>query len=119
MIHIDKEYYDKIVPTKPLTESQIIKFETQKNCHICEKPFSNLSIEVMDHDHLTGQFRGAAQDYWNLNYKNPRYIPILFHNLAGYNVHLFILQFSADDNDIKLISNTEKKVYLVLQNFKI
>jgi hypothetical protein len=36
-------------------------------------------------------------------------MPIFFHNLSNYDVHLFIEHFGEDDNDIKLIPNTEEK----------
>jgi hypothetical protein len=36
------EYYDKVVPMKPLTEAEELKFKTHKNCHICERPFNVL-----------------------------------------------------------------------------
>lgn len=63
----------------------------------------------MDHDHLTGEFRGAAHSLRNLEYTNPRFIPIFFHNLAGYDAHLFIKEFGQDTKNIKLIPNTEEK----------
>ena len=77
-----------------------------------EKAKKDLKINkrrVADHDHLTGELQGAAHRYCNLNYKNPRFIPIFFHNLAGHDTHLFIRQFGEDDEDIKLIPNTDEK----------
>jgi hypothetical protein len=50
----------------------------------------NLQInrrKIADHDHVTGQFRGAAHCICNLKYKNPKFIPIFFHNFAGYDAH--------------------------------
>ena len=38
-LYIAREYYDKVVPTKPITEAEQIKFRTQKNCGICERLF--------------------------------------------------------------------------------
>ncbi|KAE9521648.1 hypothetical protein AGLY_017944 [Aphis glycines] len=65
--------------------------------------------KVCDHDHLTGEYRGAAHSICNLTYKNPTFIPIVCHNLSGYDAHLFIKQFGNDNNDIKLIPNNEEK----------
>lgn len=61
-----------------------------------------------DHDHLTGQYKGAAHSICNLTYQNPKFIPIVCHNLSGYDAHLFIKQFGNDDNDIKLLANNEE-----------
>ncbi|KAE9523040.1 hypothetical protein AGLY_016671 [Aphis glycines] len=65
--------------------------------------------KVCDHDHLTGEYRGAAHSICNLTYKNPTFIPIVCHNLSGYDAHLFIKQFGNDNNDITLIPNNEEK----------
>ncbi|VVC43987.1 F-box domain,Leucine-rich repeat domain, L domain-like [Cinara cedri] len=46
--------------------------------------------KVKDHDHLTGKYRGAAYSICNLNYKVPRFIPVFFHKISGYDAHLFI-----------------------------
>ena len=35
----------------------------------------------------------------NLQYKIPSYIPIVFHNLLGYDVHLFIKELAAFSTD--------------------
>jgi len=65
--------------------------------------------KVRDHDHLTGEYRGAAHCICNLTYQNPKFIPIVCHNLSGYDAHLFIKEFGNDNNDIKLIPNSEEK----------
>ena len=66
-------------------------------------------MKVRDHDHLTGEFRGAAHSVCNLNYKVPRFIPIYFHNFSGYDAHLIVKEFGDDYNDITLIPNNEEK----------
>jgi hypothetical protein len=65
--------------------------------------------KVADHDNLTGKFQGGAHNICNLNYQSPRFLSIFFHNLAGYDAHLFIKQFGGDSSDIKIILNTEEK----------
>uniref|UniRef100_A0A2S2NAY5 DNA-directed DNA polymerase n=1 Tax=Schizaphis graminum TaxID=13262 RepID=A0A2S2NAY5_SCHGA len=65
--------------------------------------------KVCDHDHLTGKYRGAAHSICNLTYQNPKFIPIVCHNLSGYDAHLFIKEFGKDKNQIKLIPNNEEK----------
>ena len=65
------------------------KFKSATHCHVCKKPVRG--DKVRDHCHFTGQFRGAAHNHCNLRYKidNHRYkLPIVFHNLRGYDAHL-------------------------------
>ena len=75
---------------KPLTSNQNEKYKKSKRCHICSGPFTLKEPKVRDHCHYTGNYRGAAHRNCNLQYKIPSYIPIVFHNLAGYDAHLFI-----------------------------
>jgi hypothetical protein len=41
--------------------------------------------------------------------KKPRFIPVLFHNLEGYDAHLFIKNLGVGSGDIKCIPKTEEK----------
>ena len=45
--------------------------------------------KVKDHCHYTGKFRGAAHRKCNLNYKVPKDIPIIIHNVS-YDTHFII-----------------------------
>jgi len=66
------------------------KFNSTTHCHVCEKPFAPDDTLVRDHCHLTGQYRSPAYSNCNLNYKDSHYIPVVFHNLSGYNAHFII-----------------------------
>ena len=57
-------------------------------CHICNEELGEDSVR--DHCHLSGKFRGAAHEVCNLKYKVPTFFPVVFHNLSGYDSHLFI-----------------------------
>ena len=91
------------VPMLPLTKSQLKKHKKAKICHICFKEF-NEKGKVRDHCHYTGLYRGAAHFGCNLRYKIPSYIPVVFHNLAGYDAHLFIREFAKHTKDIGVIA---------------
>ena len=80
---------------KPLTSNQNEKYKKSKRCHICSRPFTLKEPKVRDHCHYTGNCGGAAHRNCNLQYKIPSYIPIVFHNLAGYDAHLFIRELAA------------------------
>ena len=49
---------------------------------------------MRDHCHYTGHYRGPAHVWYNLQYKIPSYIPIVFHNLLRYDAHLFIKELA-------------------------
>lgn len=79
-----------------------------KDLQILMDGCANNMRRVMDHNHLTGEFRGPAHSICNLNYSNPNFIPVFFHNLAGYDAHLFIKELNQDDGKIDSIANTEE-----------
>ena len=63
---------------------------------------------VRDHCHLTGKFRGAAHEDCNLKYRVPKCFPIVFHNMSGYDSHLFIKTLAKKEGDISCIPNNEE-----------
>ena len=92
----------------PLTKDQIKKYNRASKCHICFKHFKDVDRKVRDHCHYSGEYRGAAHLLCNLQYKIPSYIPVVFHNLAGYDVHLFIQELSKYVSQMGVIAkNTE------------
>jgi hypothetical protein len=76
-------------PEQP-TEQDKKDFRNAKWCHICKKYFTEHDKKVRDHDHRTGCFTGAAHDKCNINYFTNRYLPVVFHNLRGYDSQLII-----------------------------
>ena len=72
------------------TEEDDKAFEDATLCSICNKQFTKVNEKVRDHDHRTGKFRGAAHQACNINYFSNRYLPVVFHNLRGYDSHLII-----------------------------
>ena len=83
--------YCNAEPMETLTLEQNVAFFQAETCHICCKPFNNTSIKVHDHSHIDKTYRGPAHVSCNLNYKDSRIIPVVFHNLSGYDAH-FIIQ---------------------------
>ena len=80
-------------------------------CYLCKKEFSTTHNhqKVLDHDHLTGEYRGAAHRICNLRYGQNRVtIPVLVHNLAKYDAHLILKAFEKDKR-ISCIANTTEK----------
>ena len=79
---------------QPPTKSQLKEYKRATKCHICFKPFSEKKRKVRDHCYYSGLYRGAAHFSCNLQYKIPSIIPVIFHNLAGYDAHLFIRELA-------------------------
>ncbi|MFN9115765.1 MAG: hypothetical protein ACK5XN_37405, partial [Bacteroidota bacterium] len=90
-------------PMDKLTKSERFSYNAANNCHICGggfKPKSKSMYKVRDHCHMTGKYRGAAHSSCNLafNYKFFK-LPIIFHNLRGYDSH-FIFQYIGQFKDM-------------------
>ena len=83
----------------PLTLKEMDRYKRSERCHICFKPFKEDNPKVRDHCHYTGRYRGPAHTKCNLQYKIPSYIPIVFHNLSGYDAHLFIKELAASSKN--------------------
>ena len=79
---------------KPLvmTPSDESDFLRSEQCHICGKAYDEDSVRVRDHCHMTGTYRGSAHQSCNLNFKVTKKIPVVFHNLRGYDGHLIMQQ---------------------------
>ena len=105
---IYKKYFKNEVPLK-MTRTNLDEFCRASVCHICEENICDSTVKVKDHCHLTGEYRGAAHQECNLKYKEPSFIPVIFHNLSGYDAHLFIKQLGVSSGDINCIANTEEK----------
>ena len=95
---------EKIIITKEEEE----EFKQASDCWICKKKL-NLEDRVRDHCHFTGRYRGAAHNRCNLKYSKPNNISVFFHNLTGYDSHLFIKKLNVTSGDIDCIPNNEEK----------
>ena len=110
-----KDIYNKFKKPKEMvmTIDDQLDFRRATHCHICEDILEDTDDEnyrrVRDHCHLTGKFRGAAHNICNLKYRLPKFFPVIFHNLSGYDSHLFIKNLGKSEGNIKCIPNNEEK----------
>ena len=103
-------------PMAPLTKSQLKEYARATKCHICFNPFSEKKKKVRDHCHYSGLYRGAAHSSCNLQYKIPSYIPVVFHNLAGYDAHRFIRELAKYTTGMGVIAkNTEDYIFFSIK----
>ena len=98
------------IPAKEMIfgEKERADFERATECWIWQGKLKG-DDRVRDHCHYTGKYRGAAHNKCNLKYKKPSFIPVVFHNLSGYDSHLFIKNLGASQGNIKCIPNNEEK----------
>ena len=82
-------------------------------CWICGK-LIDCDDKVKDHCHVTGKYRGAAHWSCNINLKK---VPMIFHNLKGYDSHLICKELSKIDCRVNVIPNgLEKYMSFSLNN---
>ena len=91
-----------------ITEEEEEQFNKASDCWICRKKV-NIQDKVRDHCHYTGCYRGPAHNICNLKYSKPNNISVFFHNLTGYDSHLFIKKLGITEGNIDCIPNNEEK----------
>ena len=109
-----------------MTQDDIDTYQEATVCHICNGILRRNSYgkidKVRDHDHLTGQFIGAAHNSCNLNRKSILKIPMFAHNFAGYDSHFIATGLACKDDRIKKIEampiNTEKFRGITMNSFQ-
>ena len=91
------------------TEKDKKQFNMASYCWICGEELGN--DRVRDHCHFTGRYRGPAHNSCNLKYRKPKSISVFFHNLSGYDSHLFIKKLGSPDKkeNLDCIPNNEEK----------
>ena len=112
---IFKEYhYCKKVMKKHFNKNLIMgeeeeQFQSSITCWICEKLIDDGDEKVRDHCSITGKFRGAAHWICNKNIQLTKKVPVIFHNLRGYDSHLVFCELSKSDVKIDVIPNRLEK----------
>ena len=117
----------KVIPMALSPEEEKTFSKTEK-CYLCGEFLG--ADRVRDHDHLTGKFRGAAHNECNLKlqYRGNKhgtqsfYIPIVFHNLKGYDGHFILKGFKKNifgKGNINCIpNNTERYLSFSIDNLR-
>ncbi|CAG2236015.1 unnamed protein product [Mytilus edulis] len=86
-------------------------------CWLCEESLED--DKVRDHCPFTGKYRGAAHNTCNLKHRLPRFVPVYFHNLAGYDAHLFGRNLATSEGEIRCIPNTEENYISFSKKIKV
>ena len=106
----------KIKPIE-ITKEEEKQFYKASDCWICGEALGEKD-RVKDHCHYTGRYRGPAHNICNLKYSKPKGVPVFFHNLTGYDSHLFIKNLGSPNKKetIECIPNNEEKYITFTKN---
>ncbi|XP_050516328.1 uncharacterized protein LOC126891188 [Diabrotica virgifera virgifera] len=95
-----------------MTFQQESDFQSATHCHICEQRFSPSDKKIRDHNHLIPEnnYRFAAHEGCNINYKDAHTIPVIFHNLSGYDAHFIVTDIATHiKGPVDLLPITKEK----------
>ena len=91
-------------------------YQNSQDCYICNQKINNKD-KVRYHCYITGEYKGSAHEQCN---KVPRKIPIIFHNLEGYDSHLIFRELNNfKDIDIQVIPKTNERYMSIIVNNSI
>ena len=93
---------------KPMTNVNNMAWNDSRECYLCRK---KTKLLVRDHCHYSGEYLGAACNKCNLSRQIRKELPVVFHNLKGYDMH-HILKYGLShmkDWTLSCIPNTVEK----------
>ena len=85
------------------------RFQLSNSCWICDKLFDIGDYKGIDHCRIIGKYRGTSHWSCNINLKLSRKVPVIFHNLRGYDSHLIIKEISKFHVKVYVIPNGLEK----------
>jgi len=106
--NVERLYGFKL-PMSPLTTTEEASYIAATECYICTGNFTEENYKVRDHCHLTSKFRGAACNRCNINFQIPQFIPVVIHNLTGYDAHIIVPELGRDNGRINVIATSSEK----------
>ena len=101
------------LPMKRVSPVQQEEHRNATNCYLCQKQFNEneeTARKHADHCHITGEYRGPACQYCNMNNLSLKGIelPIFFHNRKGYDMHHIIKE--VQDRKVDVIGTSKEKL---------
>ena len=95
------------------TNDDLRNFNESSECYICKVKYVEGEKPIMDHCKITGKYMGSAHDACCSKLRmNPDKIrvPVIFHNLRGYDSHLIMQQIGKIAKDKSYVDkNGERK----------
>ncbi|KAB0790736.1 hypothetical protein PPYR_15666 [Photinus pyralis] len=103
------QHFKHAKPLPKLTIEEQRKYDSATICWICEKTFLDGDVRVLDHCHWSGVMRGISHSTCNLQLQNPNFVPVFFHNLTGYDAHMFVKCLALENENIDVIATNKEK----------
>ena len=91
-----------------MTGKEEEQFQSSNICWICEKRIDNDDERERD-CYIVGKYRGAAHWSCSINLQLTKKVPVIFHNLRGYDSHLIFCELNKFDVKIDVIPNRLEK----------
>ena len=99
-----------------MSEEEEHLLQQSKNCWICEKLIDNDNEKIGDHCHITVKFKGATHWRCKINFQLTTNVPIIFHNLRGYDSHSIFCELNKFNAKISVIPNGLEKYMTLDEN---
>lgn len=94
----------------PLTDAERESHMTATQCFVCASSFTDENIKIAHHDHYSGKFAFTCCNMCNLKIQKQFTLPVFFHNLSGYDAHLFIRELAKKSQVSIIPNNTENYI---------
>ena len=106
----------KVFQKTPMNLSNEEKIHHKKatTCYVCNCDFTAENRKVRDHCHVLGNYRGASCDKCNLGMRLTKTIPVIFHNLKGYDSHLLLPELGKFNKKNNCYSKQYADLYVIL-----
>ena len=94
------------------------QYQSRNICWICEKLSDDDDEKVRVYCHVTGKCRVVAHRSCNINLQLTKEVPVIFHNLRGFDSHLIFEELSKFDVKIEVIPNRLEKYMTIFLRTK-
>ena len=92
-------------------------YQNSQSCWICDTKIINNKDKARDHCHITGKYRDAAHKKCISELRISSKLPIIFHNLEGYDGNLIFRELNYFKNiHIQVIPKTNERYMSIIVN---
>ena len=93
------------------------RFQLSSKCWKCDELFGVGDNTVIDHCHITGEYRGSAHWSCNVNPKLNQNVPVILHNSRSFGSHLIIQETDKFNLKVSVIpTGLEKCMAFTIKN---